>query len=412
MKHVIIGSGPAGIFAAEAIRRIDAGSPILMVSEDEETARSPVMLTHWIGGEVRRESLRFRDESWAEKNQVELRPQTRVAGVQSAARRITLSTGDELPFDRLLIASGSSPLSLPIPGVALEGVHAVRTISDGELILRRIPNLHSCVIIGGGFIGLKMAGHLRESGVKVTILEKEDRLAPRMFDAEASQFIRELLSGNGIRVETGVEAAEILGEGGRVSGVKLKDGRVFAAEMVIQSLGITPRTEFLASSGISVERGIPVNSSMETNIAGIYAAGDVAITLDSLTGQKINNATWPAASRQGTVAGTNMAGGSAVFVHNVPLNAFVLCGVPVMAAGDSGESTGEVVREQGTGFYRKAALRDGCLTGFILIGRVSQAGALLSAMKRKDKLSAADLAKDVSLRERRLPRGLGYHHGI
>ena len=411
MKYVIIGGGPAGIFAAEAIRRRDRSSSIVVVTDEGEIARSPVMLTYWIGGEAPREGIRFRDPSWAEMNRVHPQLNRRAVALKTPSQKLILDNDEEMPYDRLLIATGSSPISLPIPGAGLKGVHSLRQVSDAETILGAIPSLHQVLIIGGGFIGLKVASQLKQHGVEVLILEKEDRLAPRMFDVKASLFLVDLLGQKGIRAETGVEVEEILGKAGRVDAVKMKDGRIFPGQMVIQSVGVRPNTAFLTGSGITLERGIPVNPRMETNVPGIYAAGDVALTLDSLTGEKVNNATWPAASHQGTVAGTNMAGGNVSYIHNLSSNAFHLCGVPVMAAGNSGESSGHVLVEEGTDFYRKILLQDGRLTGFILIGEVSQAGSLLALMKKKEVLSDAELMPESLLRRIKLPQGYGYRHG-
>jgi NAD(P)H-nitrite reductase large subunit len=279
---------------------------------------------------VPREGIRFRDPSWGEKNRIDLRLCRKAIALETSSRKVILEKGEEVPYDQLLIATGSSPVSLPIPGSRLKGVCSLRQVSDAEDIFRLIPTLRQVVIIGGGFIGLKTASHLRERGIGALILEKEDRLAPRMFDVQASRFLADLLGRKGIRVETGVEVEEILGKAGQVSAVRMGDGRIFPGQMVIQSVGVKPNTAFLAGSGIALEMGIPVNPYMETNIPGVYAAGDVALTMDSITGEKTNNATWPAASRQGRVAGTNMAGGKVSYVHNLPLNALHLCGIPVM----------------------------------------------------------------------------------
>ena len=411
MKYVIIGGGPAGIFAAEAIRRRDCSSSIVIVTDEGEIARSPVMLTYWIGGEAPRDGIRFRDPSWAEMNRVDLQLCRRTVALKTSSQKLILDSGEEVSYDRLLIATGSSPISLPIPGAGLKGVHILRQVSDAEAILGAIPTLRQVIIIGGGFIGLKVASHLKERGVEVLILEKEDRLAPRMFDGKASLFLADLLGRKGIRAETGVEVEEILGKAGRVDAVRMKDGRILPGQMVIQSVGVRPNTAFLAGSGIFLEKGIPVDPRMETNVPGVYAAGDVAQTLDSLTGEKVNNATWPAASRQGTVAGTNMAGGNASYVHNLSLNAFHLCGVPAMAAGNSGETRGQVLVEEGSDSYRKILLQDGRLTGFILIGKISQAGSLLALMKKKEILSDAELLPVALLRRKKLPQGYGYRHG-
>jgi nitrite reductase (NADH) large subunit len=411
MRYVIIGGGPAGIFAAEAIRRRDPASPIVLVTDESKIARSPVMLAHWIGGEAPREGIRFRDPSWAKMNRVDLQLCRKAVALKDSSQKLIVDKGKEVQYDRLLIATGSSPISLPIPGAGLKGVYSLRQISDADAILRALPTLHQAIIIGGGFIGLKIASQLKERGAEVLILEKEEKLAPRMFDAKASLFLVDLLGRKGIRVETGVEVKEILGKAGRVDAVRMKNSRKFPGQMAIQSVGVRPNTAFLTGSGITLDRGIPVNPRMETNIPGVYAAGDVAVTLDSITGKKVNNATWTAASRQGTVAGTNMAGGNASYVHNLSLNALHLCGVPVMAAGNSGEVSGQALVEEGPGFYRKILLQDGRLIGFIMIGEISQAGSLLALMKKKEVLSDAELKPETLLRRRQLPQGYGYRHG-
>ena len=412
MRYLIIGSGPAGIFAAEAIRRRDGSSSIVMVTEERDIARSPVMLIYWIGGKVPREGIRFRDSSWEKKNRVDLRPCRKAVALETSSQELILEKGEEVSYDRLLISTGSSPIFLPIPGAGLKGVHSIRQVGDAEAISGAIPSLRQVVIIGGGFIGLKIASHLKERGIEVLILERENRLAPRMFDVQASRFLVDLLGREGMRVETGGEVEEILGKAGQVCAVRMRDGRIFPGQMVIQSVGVKPNTAFMAGSGIALEMGIPVNPLMETNIPGVYAAGDVAVTLDSITGEKMNNATWPAASRQGTVAGTNMAGGNVSYVHNLPLNALHLGGIPIMAAGNSGEINGQGLVEEGPDFYRKVLLQDGRITGFILIGKVSQAGFLLALMKKKKALSSADLMQDAFLGRKQLPPGHGYRHGF
>ncbi len=412
MKYVIIGGGPAGIFAAEAIRRKDTASPIVIVTEEGDIARSPVMLPYWIGGEVPREGIRFREPSWEKMNRIDLRLSRKAFALETSLQKLILEKGEEVPYDRLLIASGSSPISLPIPGAGLKGVLSIRQVSDADSIFDAIPSLRQVVIIGGGFIGLKIASHLKDREIEALILEKENRLAPRMFDVQASRFLVTLLGQKGIRVETGVEVEEICGKAGQVCAVRMRDGRIFPGQMVIQSVGVKPNTAFLKGSGIALDMGIPVNPFMETNLPGVYAAGDVALTRDSITGERINNATWPAASRQGTVAGTNMAGGSVSYVHNLPLNALHLCGIPIMTAGNSGENNGQDFVEDGPGYYRKVRLQEGRITGFILIGKVSQAGFLLAWMKKKEALSSADLRQESFLGRKQLPQGYGYRHGL
>jgi len=282
--------------------------------------------------------------------------------------------------------------------------------------LRGGSDLREAIIFGAGFIGLKRACHLRERGVGVTVLEKEPKLAPRMFDHTASLLIGNKLRKHGIRVETDVEVTEFLDENGWVTGVMMKDGGMYSCQRVIQAVGIRPSTQFLADSGIDLQGGVLVNERMETNVPGVYAAGDVTMTIDSITSERLNNATWPAATRQGTVAGWNMAVGNRTYTDNFPLNALNLFGLRVMAAGHPYYEKGsnvDVFMKEGGESYRKIVIRAGRVMGFIFVGDISGAGFLLSLMKGKAEVphDPLDLLNSrVSLQDNVLPN-LGYRHG-
>lgn len=411
MNYLLIGSGPAAIFAAEAIREQDGESPVMMITADDHLAYSPVMLTYWLAGNLPRERIFFRDPSWAERRRIDFHPGQTVTSLNSAARRVLLSDDREIPYDRLLIATGSTPVSLPIPGIGSKGVTSLRNLRDAEKIIEGSSDPQTVVIIGGGFIGLKLACHLKERGFAVRIVEKEPKLAARMFDLKASQIVEERLREKGITVETDVEVVEVIEEKGWVSGVLLKDGRTFPCQRIIEAVGVRPNARFLAGSGIDLRGGILVNRRMETNLPGIYAAGDVAMTIDPVTSDWVNNATWPAATRQGRVAGSNMAGGEWTYVHNFTLNALHLFDFQVMAAGHAYYEKGsdvDVLLEERNQSYRKIVIKDGQVIGFILIGDVSGAGYFLSLMKRKE-TSLCDL-RGLSF-SGRLPPNLGYDHG-
>lgn len=417
MNFLIIGSGPAGIFAAEAIRMRDKESSITMVTEDRGLAHSPVMLTYWMAGGLPRETLFFRDPSWAEKMSADVKLGCRVMLLNTASKKATLSDDQEISYDRLLIATGSVPLSLPIPGIKSKGVTALRTLFDAEKILEEGDNVKEVVIIGGGFIGLKLACHLKERGLEVTVFEKEPKLAARMFDLKASRLIEEKLREKGIWVETDVEVAEVLNEKEWVSKVRMKDGRIFFCQRVIEAVGVRPNTQFLVGSGIDLNGGILVNERMETNVPGVYAAGDVTVTIDSITSERANNATWPAATRQGTVAGWNMAGGNRTYIHNFTMNTLNLFGLQVMAAGHAYFQEGpevDVSQEEREGCYRKIVVKTERVIGFILVGDISGAGFLLSLMKKKSHISfpSRDLLSPSLSLQHYLAPNLGYHHSI
>jgi NAD(P)H-nitrite reductase large subunit len=191
-------------------------------------------------------------------NRVDLQICRKAVALKTASRKLILEKGGEVQYDRLLIATGSSPISLPIPGAGLKGVYSLRQVSDADAIRSAIPALQQAIIIGGGFIGLKIASQLKERGVDVLILEKEDRLAPRMLDIKASLFLKDLLGQKGIRVETGVEVEEIRGKAGQVDSVRMKDRRIFPGQMVIQSVGVRPNTASLPAGELPWRGAFPL----------------------------------------------------------------------------------------------------------------------------------------------------------
>lgn len=417
LKYLIIGSGPAGIFAAEAIRMRDFESTITMVSEDRVSAHSPVMLTYWMAEPLSLERLLFRDPNWAKKNEIDFRSGSKVISLDITSPKIILENDHEIPYERLLIATGASPISLPLSGKESKGVTSFRYPADAERILKEGSGLREIVIIGGGFIGLKLACHLRERGLQVMVFEKESRLAARLFDLKASCLVKEKLEEKGIWVETDVEVIEVVDENGWVSGVRMKDGRIFLCQRVIQAAGVRPNTQFLIGSGIELNGGILVNERMETNVSGVYAAGDVTMTIDSITSKRVNNAIWAAATRQGTVAGSNIAGGDCIYVHNFYLNSMNLFGLQVMTAGhpySQGESGVDILVEDQRESYRKIVIKDGRVIGFILIGDISCAGFLLSQMKRSDEITpkVREYLLGSGSFQGNLPSNLGFKHGL
>jgi nitrite reductase (NADH) large subunit len=416
VKYLIVGSGPAGISAAEEIRKSDPEGSVTMITAEARPASSPVMLTYWVSGRYPTERLFFRDiHSWAGEHRVELRAGERATAVDVQRQAVTLSSGGEAHYDRLLIATGAVPVIPPIPGIRAKGVFAFRTSADAEGILTSRPSLENLAIMGGGFIGIKLACHLQERRIAVAVFEKEPRLASRIFDQRASDIVRKHLHDHGLTVETGTGIAEIASQDGWVSGVRLEDGRSFPAQVLVAAVGVRPNTALIDAALGEARGGIPVNERMETPLPRVYAAGDAASTLDSLTGTPFNNAVWPAATRQGAVAGANMAGGQRTYVHNFSLNAMNLYGLQIASAGHPYEHEGEEVRvfqEEKGDNYRKAILKSDRLIGFILIGDTSRAGTLLSRMKRRDRIAdPAELFARGSHTLSGLPPNGGFRHG-
>jgi nitrite reductase (NADH) large subunit len=416
MRYVVVGSGPAGISAAEEIRKTDPEGKITMITADLHPAYSPVMLTYWMSGHTPKERLFFREiASWARDHDVDLRCGKEVKAIDVQRQVVTHSSGEEVAYDRLLIATGAVPLIPPIPGIRAKGVCTFRTLADAEEILTSRRDLEQVCIMGGGFIGIKLACHLQERGLAVLVVEKEPRLASRIFDQRASDIVKEQLCKHGISVETGTGVAEITNRDGWVSGVRLEDGRIFPTQILVVAVGVRPNTSFIEAPITATGGGIPVDERMETSVPHVYAAGDVATTRDSITSSPFNNAVWPAATRQGKVAGANMAGGRRTYVHNFSLNALNIYDLQVASAGHSLEPKGDDIRvfQQKEGNeYRKIVLKSGALIGSILIGDTSRAGLFLSRMKRGDIIeNPAELLTQTSHAPSGLPPNMGFRHG-
>lgn len=417
MRLVIVGSGPAGIFAVETIRRVAPTHTVVMVSMDHAVAQSPVMLTYWMAGNRPRDIIFFRNASWAKQMKIDVRLGRRTRALDTSTHSLILEDGEALAYDRLLLATGAAPITLPIPGIEAKGVNALRHAADAAAILGKGVDIKAVMIIGGGFIGLKLACHLKARGLQVTVFEKESKLAARILDNQASFQIEKWLCQKEIGVETGVEVVEILDQRGWVSGVRMGDGRVIPCQSLVQAVGVRPNTQVLSGSPIEGATGVLVNDRMETSVPGVYAAGDVALTIDSISGERMNNATWPAATRQGTVAGFNMIGQRRKYIHNFPINALNLMGLRVVSAGHSYYETDSpmtVYKLKRGESYRKIVLHAGRLIGFLLVGDISGAGLLLGLMKRKIKISskAKDLLKGRFSAHDLLPPNLGHWHGL
>ena len=292
---------------------------------------------------------------------------------------VILGTGRELPYDRLLIATGASSVQLRIPGADLDGVVGVRNLPDVAAISALAPR--QAVVVGGGFIGVKTAEALNRIGARVTIVEMLDHLLPQMLDLPAATMVRERLESHGIVVLTGVGVQEIEGNG-RASGVLLADGRRLPSDLVVVGVGVKPNVGWLLNSPVRIGRGVMVDDQMRTTVPGIWAGGDVAESYDQLSGARAVFAIWPVAAAHGRIAGTNMAGGRERFPGAVPMNTLDVHGMGVASFGQvRGEN--EQVTDQGPERYLKKVYRNGRLVGAVLVGDLREAGRLLAEARRQ-----------------------------
>jgi nitrite reductase (NADH) large subunit len=379
MKILIIGAGPAGVTAAEAVRTFNRQSEItLLTDEPYQPYSPPAMADHFINGT----DLHFwRPADWAEQTGVEYRKGVKVESIDPGTHQVRLLDGEKIQYDRLLIASGAK-LYAPVQGADLPGIYNFKSLSAAENLVSRVRTGHAstALIVGAGFIGMEIALLLRELGMKVTQLEMLDQVMASMLDADTASIAVKLMRTRGIDVRLNTKAVAFFGNG-KAEAVRLESGEELKADVLIAATGVMPNLELLHGSGINARRGISVDEHLQTSVPDIYAAGDCIESPYRLTGEKYVHAIFPNAVEQGRVAGMNMAGYMVTYEGADRMNSLKHLGLPIMAAG---EKQGErVLQEQRGDQLKTIYLQDSRLVGFQLAGDIKNAGIYHALMAQK-----------------------------
>jgi len=276
MKHLIVGAGPAGVIAAETLRRVDPGSEIVLIGDEPEPPYSRMALPYYLTNRIDEEGTYLRkNRQHFEDRRIEVE-RDRITGVDAGNKVVKLEKGGQRGFDRLLIATGSHPIRPPIPGMDSPGVHSCWTLEDARNIAARAVKGSEVVLMGAGFIGCIILEALALRGVKLTVIEMGDRMVPRMMDQTAGNLIKKWCQAKGVGVHTSTKVESIEpARKGRLK-VKLDNGSMLDADLVIAATGVRSNTDFLKDSGVKTEVGVLVDDRLQTSNPRIYAAGDVA----------------------------------------------------------------------------------------------------------------------------------------
>jgi NAD(P)H-nitrite reductase large subunit len=379
-KHVIIGNGPAGVVAAETLRKLDPKSEITLVGDEPEPPYSRMAIPYFLIGNIGEEGTHLR-KAKGHFDGLGIKLQTgRAASVDAKARKIKLADGKSLDFDRLLIATGSKPIRPPIAGMDAPNVHTCWTLADARAIVKLAKSGARVLQIGAGFIGCIIMEALAARGTQLTVVEMGDRMVPRMMTEKAGNMIRRWCEAKGVRVHTGA-AVDSLRAGGKAGELiaKLNNGQEITADLVICAAGVAPNIDFLKGSGIAAERGIRVDDAMQTSVPGIYAAGDVTEAADFHSGKPVLNAIQPNAADQARIAAINMAGGQASLPGSMAINVLDTLGLISASFGQWwGEPGGESVEQVDEKSYKYLSLqfKDDVLIGATSIGLTDHVGVL------------------------------------
>jgi NAD(P)H-nitrite reductase large subunit len=308
MKHVILGNGPAGVLAAETIRKHAPADDILLVGAEPEPPYSRMAIPYLLIGKIPEQGTYLRKEpGHFDRLAIRLK-QGRARGVSLASRTVSFDDGSQAPFDRLLVATGSTPVRPPIPGADLPGVHACWTLEDARRIMALAKPGARVVQMGAGFIGCIIMEALANRGVKLTVVEMGDRMVPRMMGQAAGGMIRRWVERKGVAVHTSATVQAILPGSGAALEVQLSGGQRLPADLVIAATGVKPNVGFLQGAGVDCRLGVVTDDRMMSHAPGIYAAGDCAEAYDGITKSWIVSAIQPNAADQATCAALNMVG--------------------------------------------------------------------------------------------------------
>jgi NAD(P)H-nitrite reductase len=355
-------------FVEETLRRSPGRYDLTVVGKEPQPAYNRVLLSSLLAGDIGEDDIRLRDQAWYAENDIELITGDGAARVDLDGRSVHLASGRALAFDRLVLATGSNPIRLPIPGHDLPGVLTFRDQDDIAAMRRLAGSGGRAIVIGGGLLGIEAAYGLARAGVPVTLIHLMDRLMERQLDPRAALMLQQALAGRGIDVVLEAETAAILGDE-RVEGVALKDGRRIEGSMVVFAIGIRPETSLARDAGIPCNRGILVDDGLATEVAGIYAIGECAEHRGVVYGL-----VEPAYAQAKVLAGC-LAGDDAAYEGTVLATNLKVSGVPVFSAGDflGGDGSEDIIlSDPGLATYKRLIVRrsDGVqrLVGAVLFG--------------------------------------------
>ena len=386
LRHVIIGNGIAGTSAAEAIRSLDPDAAITFIAREEHLPYSRPMISQVLAGTADFSQLPLRSPDYYQQLEAKALTGHEAVAIDWDARAVQTDRGTAVPFDRLLIASGADPRLLRVDGADCHGIFTMRAADDVRRMIEQLGGARHALILGGGLVGFKAAYGLLRRGLKVTMLIRSAHPLAMQVDAEAGMIIQTELERHGLSVQVGVEVTAVEADlQGRLVRAVLSDGQTLDCRMIVVGKGVWPSVKFLGHDRVRVDAGIIVDDHLQTDVEGVYAAGDVAEHFDLARQTRWVNAIWPVAVEMGQIAGMNMAGRPVCYRGSLSRNVIRIFEVDVLTAGlvnPPSNADYEVLAERDLRrrTYRKLVFKDEFLVGAALVGRVEQGGVLMNVI--------------------------------
>ncbi len=384
MKYVIVGGSIAATTALNVIRANSPDADIQMVADEAVPFYYRALIPFLLDNSRTVDEIFFTEQP-TDDERVRFR-HDRCIGVDPKNKVVGLASGGTLPYDKLLLAAGSSSLTPDIAGIASEGVFTLRNMDEALKVREYLKGCNNVVVVGGALAGIKMAEALQRTGVQVTVIEQRSHILPFIADTETAERMTRQLRQEGIKINTNDSAEEILAADGKATGVRLASGKTVPADLVLLMVGVQPNVEFLADSGIDIDQAVLTDREMQTSVPDIYAAGDMVQFHDAVIGKDVVSALWGNAVHMGRTAGFNMSGIQAYVPPLLSsLNSTEIAGLPIISAGllhTQSDQYAVYTEAQGEK-YRKLIFDQDRLVGMIFLGDVSRAGVYTNLIRNR-----------------------------
>jgi len=382
-KYLLVGNSAGGIGAAEAIRQVDKKGALTIVSDEPYPAYSRPLISKYLTGERTLEEILFRPLDFYDQNNIIFLPGKKVSHLELDQQTAQLEDGEQVAWEKLLLAVGGKPIFPKMTGSGKRGVFTFTNLDDAKAIDRFLDNARKAVVIGGGLIGISVTEALIKRGVDVRVVEMKERILNTILDQQASLMAEEVLKQAGVEIIAGQTVAKVNGKDA-VEEVILDNGTALPCDLVVVAIGVSPRPELALDAKLEVNRGIVVDRHMATNHPGVYACGDVAEAYDLVYGENRLTPIWPNAYVGGRIAGLNMADITSEYPGSTAINSLNYFGVDIASAGmpaapnDNGYET---ISKQEGDIYQKVILKDDLIMGMIFVGNIEKSGIIFGLMR-------------------------------
>ena len=391
VKYVIVGASAAGIAAVGAIRKVDRDGSIMVITEEVCSDYSRPMISDLVSGKADLQKMKCKTDEFWNENKAEVRLDKKVVSLNLTEKTVYLEDGEKVVYEKLLLATGGKPFVPKMEGQEKDGVFTFTNIAEAQRLASRIDTIQakSAVVIGAGLIGISVTEALMKRGLKVTVVELQEKILSLLLDAKASDIVEAVIRKAGINFATGQSVQKIIGRpenDGAVGGVILTKGDRVPCDLVIVAIGVIPRTELVVGTNVKINRGIVVDNFMQTTVPDVYASGDVAETYDFILNQSRSLPLWPLAVLEGRVAGANMAGAKTSYEGGTNMSSLKYFGIPIVSIGLANprdDPTLEVLVKQDldNNVYKKLVLRNNIIVGMTLVNCIDRAGIIFNLIK-------------------------------